>query len=354
MLWLMALPKIGGVPPQRFDIMSGSAVSVAEHLARLASMAQRSLMLWGHSPAATAKLINLSENATYRVDDPSSGEPSILRIHRVGYHSKEAINSELQWMAALRREAGVETPEPIPAEDGSVIQLLRSPDLADPRHAVMFKFMTGSEPAEEGLAEPFVRLGEVSARMHQHAKGWTLPAGFTRHIWDYETSLGSKPHWGRWQDGMGLTPDRVKLLKRLSQAIKRRLERFGMGRERFGLVHADIRLANLLVEGTRTKVIDFDDSGFSWYLYDLGTALSFIEHRPDVPELVAAWLTGYRKVAALSAEDEAEIPTFIMLRRLLLVAWIGSHAETELAQSQGIPFTEGACMLADKYLSKFA
>jgi Ser/Thr protein kinase RdoA (MazF antagonist) len=113
-------------------------------------------------------------------------------------------------------------------------------------------------------------------------------------------------------------------------------------------------LANLLVEGTRTKVIDFDDSGFSWYLYDLGTALSFIEHRPDVPELVAAWLTGYRKVAALSAEDEAEIPTFIMLRRLLLVAWIGSHAETELARSQGVPFTEGACMLADRYLGKFA
>jgi Ser/Thr protein kinase RdoA (MazF antagonist) len=257
-------------------------------------------------------------------------------------------------MAALRRDAGVETPEPIPAGDGSVIQLLRSPDLADPRHAVMFKFMAGSEPAEEGLAEPFVRLGEVSARMHQHAKGWTLPAGFTRHIWDYETSLGSKPHWGRWQDGMGLTPDRVKLLERLSQTIKRRLERFGTGRERFGLVHADIRLANVLVEGIRTKVIDFDDSGFSWYLYDLGTALSFIEHRPDVPELVAAWLTGYRKVAALSAEDEAEIPTFILLRRLLLVAWIGSHAETELAQSQGIPFTEGACMLADKYLGKFA
>ena len=317
-------------------------------------MAQRSLALWGHSPAATAMLINLSENATYRVDDPALAEPTILRIHRVGYHSKEAINSELQWMAALRRDAGVETPEPIPAEDGGVIQLLRSPDLADPRHAVMFKFMIGSEPAEEGLAEPFVRLGEVSARMHQHAKGWTLPSGFTRHIWDYETSLGSKPHWGRWQDGMGLTPDRVKLLERLSQAIKRRLERFGMARERFGLVHADIRLANLLVDGNRTKVIDFDDSGFSWYLYDLGTALSFIEHRPDVPELVAAWLTGYRKVAALAAEDEAEIPTFILLRRLLLVAWIGSHAETELAQSQGVPFTEGACMLADKYLSKFA
>jgi Ser/Thr protein kinase RdoA (MazF antagonist) len=333
--------------------MDGSTIAVAEMLARLARLANGSLSLWGCSPKAQATLINLSENATYRVDDPATGDKTILRVHRVGYHSREGINSELQWMAALRRDAGVETPEPIPARDGQAIQLLRSPELADPRHAVMFKFMTGSEPAEDGLAQPFVRLGEVSARMHRHAKGWKLPPGFTRHTWDYETSLGSKPHWGRWQDGMGLTPERLKLLERLSQTIKRRLERFGMGRDRFGLVHADIRLANLLVEGEATKVIDFDDCGFSWYLYDLGTALSFIEHRPDVPELVAAWLEGYRKVDSLSAEDEAEIPTFILLRRLLLVAWIGSHSETELAQSQGVAFTEGACRLAENYLSRF-
>ena len=57
---------------------------MAELLARLASMAQRSLVLWGHSPAATAKLINLSENATYRVDDPASGGPSIRIVSGSG------------------------------------------------------------------------------------------------------------------------------------------------------------------------------------------------------------------------------------------------------------------------------
>ena len=38
---------------------------------------------------------------------------------------------------------------------------------------------------------------------------------------------------------------------------------------------------------------------------------------------------------------------------LLLVAWIGSHAETDLAQSLGAPYTEGSCELAETYLSKF-
>ncbi|MGH6928611.1 MAG: phosphotransferase enzyme family protein, partial [Dongiaceae bacterium] len=142
-------------------------------------------------------------------------------------------------------------------------------------------------------------------------------------------------------------------LQLLADAIERRLRRYGQGADRFGLIHADLRLANLLLEGPTTKVIDFDDCGFSWYFYDLGTALSFIEHRPDIPQLVDAWVTGYRKVAPLAAAEEAELPTFIMLRRLLLVAWVGSHAETDLAKSLGEPYTEGSCGLAEAYLSKF-
>jgi Ser/Thr protein kinase RdoA (MazF antagonist) len=330
-----------------------TALSHDELLARLGRMAHGAIARYALSPRSSATMINLSENATYRIDDPDSGSATILRIHRVGYHSERAIESELQWMTALRRDTGLETPEPIPARDGTVIQTLVSSELRDPRHAVMFKFMGGREPAEDDLLEPFERLGEVSARMHEHAKGWQLPPGFTRHTWDYETSLGGRPTWGRWQDGMGMIPAHETILGRMSEAIRRRLERYGKPRERFGLTHADIRLANLLVEGEHTRVIDFDDCGFSWYLYDLGTALSFIEHRPDVPDLVESWLRGYHKVVTLSAEERQEIPTFIMLRRLLLVAWIGSHAETDLAKSLGAAYTEGSCRLAETYLSTF-
>jgi hypothetical protein len=42
-----------------------------------------------------------------------------------------------------------------------------------------------------------------------------------------------------------------------------------------------------------------------------------------------------------------------MLRRLLLVAWIGSHAETDLARSMGLPYTEGTMGLCEDYLRKF-
>jgi len=325
-----------------------------DFLTRIGDLASAALPRYGLSPHATATLINHSENATYRIDDPETGLRRILRIHRRGYHDLAAIRSELQWIEALRQQEGVLTALPIPAQDGSLIQELASPALPEPRYAVMFTFLTGHEPPEDNLLAPFERLGTVSAQMHRHSRQWRHPEGFTRQVWDHDGALGERSIWGHWQNGMGMTPAHLQLLGRLSQTLRRRLAAFGTSPQRFGLVHADIRLANLLVEGELTKVIDFDDSGFSWFLYDIGTALSFIEHRPDVPDLVDAWLRGYRKIASLSAEDEAEIPTFIMMRRLLLVAWIGSHHETDLARSMGVPYTDGTCDLAENYLRKFA
>ena len=88
-------------------------------------------------------------------------------------------------------------------------------------------------------------------------------------------------------------------------------------------------------------------------MYDCATALSFLEGREDVPDLIQAWVRGYRSVIDLSEEDEREIPTFVMLRRLLLVAWIGSHSETDLAQSMGLPYTAETVGLCERYLTEF-
>ena len=102
------------------------------------------------------------------------------------------------------------------------------------------------------------------------------------------------------------------------------------------------------------KVIDFDDCGFSWYMYDAATPVSFHEHEPQVPELIEHWKAGYRKVLPLSAEDEAEIPTFLMLRRILLVAWIASHIEAEFPRSLGAGYTDGSLPLCEDYLRRFS
>ena len=98
------------------------------------------------------------------------------------------------------------------------------------------------------------------------------------------------------------------------------------------------------------RVIDFDDCGFGWFLYDAATAVSFFEDRADVPDLMEAWKEGYRRRRELPQADEDELWTFIMMRRMTLFAWMGSHSETELARTEGPGYSVGTCELAERYL----
>jgi Ser/Thr protein kinase RdoA (MazF antagonist) len=328
----------------------GSALSdpKADALDRLA---ERALARYDLPPECSLSLINISENVTYRVDHPATGLRWALRVHRDGYHSRRAIASELAWVRALRESGTVTAPATVRGRDGDPIQTLTLGD-GTSRNVVLSAWESGGEPAANDRAG-FERLGETAARMHAHVRTWRRPPWFERHTWDFETSLGGMPHWGRWRDGMGMTPDIEAVLAETVALIGRRLSAIGKSGLAFGLVHGDMRLANLLMDGSTVKVIDFDDCGFSWYLYDCATTVSFFEHEPDVPELIQAWVRGYRRVGSLSAEEESEIATFVMLRRILLVAWIGSHSETDLARSMGVAYTHGTAPLCAAFQSRF-
>lgn len=300
---------------------------------------QAALPLW--SISGTVRLLTISENATFVVD-----EAVVLRVYRPDYRSRAEIESELAWIAAVQAKGIIETPALIPGCDGQIVQMVEG------RFVVAFAFVQGQEPIpDDDLPAWFEHLGAISARLHAHSRQWQPPAGFYRKTWAFETTLGPSGHWGSWRKCLGLDEAGRDVLARTVAAIEPLVAAYGSGPERFGLVHADLRLANLLVEGDRLTVIDFDDCGFSWFVYDFAASISFIEHLPIIPALQAAWINGYRRVARLSAEDEAMIPVFVMLRRILLTAWIATHSETPTAQALGEGYTRGTVGLAEEFLN---
>jgi Ser/Thr protein kinase RdoA (MazF antagonist) len=322
-------------------------------LARLYGMLRQALPSWSLAPDSELSLLTISENATYRVYDAAADRTLILRVHRPDYHSPDEIASELMWIDALRASGVASTPAPVAGADGSLLYRLH--DGVDSRYVAAFDFVEGRSPdQDDDLVGWFRRLGAISAKLHIHARAWQRPAGFVRKIWNFDTMIGATPHWGRWTAGLGLDDAGRALLTRAVAKIRDCVDRFGMAESRFGLVHADLRLANLLVNGDQLHLIDFDDCGFSWFIYDFAAAVSFFEHEPIIPALMDAWIQGYRSVLPLSAEEAAMIPVFVMVRRIMLVAWIASHSETPTAQELGIPYTEGSLVLADRFLTEFA
>ncbi|HTX10665.1 MAG TPA: phosphotransferase [Solirubrobacteraceae bacterium] len=328
-----------------------------EEQQRIDELARAALEPFGLDPNSTVTLCNVSENHTYRVEEPSSGRGFALRVHRPGYRNVAQIESELVWLDALRDDEVVETPPAVRAPDGRRVISVEVPDLGA-RNVVVFDWLPGTPPdldAGHAAIGQFKTLGSISARMHRHVREWHRPADFARPRWDYDYSIGPLGHWGPWRDGLGIGPEELALLERLEATVAARLERYGQDESRFGLVHADFRLANLLVDGDRVVVIDFDDCGFSWYMYDFATTITFIEEDPRVPEWREAWVEGYRSVADLEPAAEAELETFVMMRRLLIVAWIGSHHMfAPEAAELGVPYTNITCQLAEDYLSTHA
>jgi Ser/Thr protein kinase RdoA (MazF antagonist) len=296
---------------------------------------------------SSVRLFSLSENEIYRIEAPSSGRWA-LRLQRPGYQSKTSLASEIAWLVALRKDGVVATPVPVAGRNGEWIQSVGA------REAVLFEWEEGCEPRiHTDLRQCFLALGAITAQMHRHSQRWERPDGFDRFTWNFEAALGDQARWGRWCDGLGMNQARLDLFSHTVDSIRDRLANYGRGPDRFGLTHCDLRLGNLLLAGREVKVLDFDDCGFGWYMYDAATPLSFYEHLPQVPSLIQHWLEGYRSVSPLSQADEEEIPTFVMLRRLLLIAWIGSHQETVLAQSLGAAYTEQTVPLCSGYLKRF-
>jgi Ser/Thr protein kinase RdoA (MazF antagonist) len=322
-----------------------------EHfLKQLEGGLRAALPAWGVAETAPLALLTISENATYLVEDEAAGRKVIFRVHRPEYHSEAEIRSELAWIGSLSAAGVVVTPRPIPTLDGH--ELMSFSDGETQRYAVAFEYMSGKEPdTSTDLVKWYRTLGEITARLHLHSRQWERPEGFARKLWSFDTIIGPKAHWGDWRHAPGLDARGLEILERTTELLSAQTAAYGYGEDRFGLVHCDMRTANLLVDRDRMAVIDFDDCGLSWFAYDFAASISFMEHETFIPELMAAWLQGYRAVAPLGEEHARALPMFMMLRRMQLTAWIASHAETPTAQAMGEDYTRGTVELAARYLS---
>lgn len=298
-------------------------------------VAVRALASYGTGRDATLTFVKYRENFVFRVDEPAGSYA--LRLHRNGYRTDTEILEELDLVTALRaaglavppvrRTAGGELFCRITDEDGDVHQVDMLEWLPD---AVPFgdvaEAFTGQAAVDPGS---FHALGALMADLHTKVATLRRPSPSARPVWDASGLVGDTAVWGdprlAFLDGAAGQEIVHEAMSRLDGTLRAYGERPGCR----GAIHADFTPENVLVHDGQLTIIDFDDSGDGYYLFDLATAAFFYLPHQRADEVVSALLAGYQSVRPLTSDDLSMWRPMLLARGLTYLAWAAERPGNE-------------------------
>ena len=289
------------------------------------------------------KSINLhlqSENTVFKVEG-LDGNTYALRVHRKGYHDLEELNSEHVWTSSLSN-AGLLVPEAVVTRSGEAYTSVSFLNSSEYRYVGLVKWIEGTilndlilDLEEKDVSDVYESLGKVVAKFHKATIAWEKPKDFKRHSFDVDGFLGDQPFWGRFWEAQNATTREREKLSLIRNNITEILSKLPRDINSFGMIHADLHSQNVLIQGKNLSVIDFDDSGFGWYGFDLAVAiwdrLDFTATGCHFDIAYKSLIRGYIEERPNSKDIIETIPTFLLMRTLMLIRWIEDRPESGYA-----------------------
>jgi Ser/Thr protein kinase RdoA (MazF antagonist) len=298
------------------------------------AVAERALEQWDLG-ATRLEFLSRSENVVFRVDN-DCGETFVLRVHRPGYHTLAELNSEQAWNAALR-SAGISVPHSRRTRAGEYYAIVDVPGTAESRHVSVVDWFEGvtmfdliQAEADGGIqAAHFEQLGHLIARMHNVTEQWKPPAWFERHALDADGLMGPAPFWGPFWESSLFTPSQRRTVLEARTAFHAKLSALEKDSKHYGMIHADLVSANVLINGNELHAIDFDDAGFGWFIFDLVVALVDYADAPHHDAFRDALVAGYRSERNLEDEWVEILPMLYLVRALSVLGWAHERPEVD-------------------------
>lgn len=312
-------------------------------LGRIRRMRQLAFVALKHYGISDARvcLSRQAGNTLFRVwtsDLPDTEAPHdlfeegqyLLRLHQPGYQQPEAIELELAWLAAMRREAHLPVPEPIAALDGRLLLPVSDPAVPGTRNCSVLRWIRGRSVATRFGPRHFQAQGRLMARLHNFSVRWQPPAGLSRRRFDwdglFQNDVGSgMTNAQAW--GLLSSLDR-EAFAFVAERVREVMDDWGQDPDVFGLIHGDLGVdANLLFWHGEPRAIDFDDSGFGYWAFDLAVALDACRDDPAYPLYREALLTGYTEFRSLPQRQIEQLELFLAGLQVYWNLWAtgGTH-----------------------------
>jgi Ser/Thr protein kinase RdoA (MazF antagonist) len=170
------------------------------------------------------------------------------------------------------------------------------------------------------------------ARMHAHAARWQVPPGLTKRHWDWDGFFRTVEGTGMPEDEVwSLLPGQyVEPFRVVTRELRQVMDAWGKGPDAYGLIHADLGVdANLLFWGRplEARAIDFDDSGFGYWMYDLAVSLEHVRDQAAYPQVRDALLGGYAELRTLPQEQLARLELFLQAWYVYVSLWCAAMTQ---------------------------
>jgi len=261
----------------------------------------------------------------------------LLRVHEPGYQEPEAIEMELAWLAAMRREADLPVPEPIATLDGRWLLPVNEPAISGTRNCSLLRWVKGRLVENCFRLHHFRAQGRLMARLHDFSVQWQPPAGLCKRKFDWD---------GLFQNDVGsgmanaeawalLSPLNREAFSFVAERVREVMKDWGEGPDVFGLIHGDLGVdANLLFWHGEPRAIDFDDSGLGYWAFDLAVALDVCRDDPSYPRYREALLNGYAEFRSLPERQAEQVELFLAGLQVYWNLWAtgGTHLYPNLLQ----------------------
>lgn len=307
-------------------------------LPHLMSLAREVQSAWGCT--GDPELLSHRENAVFRA--LRDGEPIALRLHRPGYMTDGEIRSELWWTRQLA-DAGFSVPRPQTTQGGDDVVA------AGDRVATAISWVDGAPLGDVPGPGRSHDLGRMLARLHNLTDAADLPDWFQRHSWDANGLVGETPNWGRFWDHPALDRAGRDLLGAARDRALADLQDHRAAGGDYGLIHADALRENVFATDHGLCLIDFDDSGYGFRMYELAVAISQSFGAADYGAKRDALAAGYGQERALPENWRALFALFAFLRAASSLGW------TEPRMDPGTPrmahYRDRALAAAQQYLA---
>lgn len=248
--------------------------------------------------------------------------------------SEDGLRSQLQWQSALRREAQLPVPEPIPNAEGSLTSYVSVEGVPNPRYCVLLRWVPGRHKVDRLKPAHLSLIGSYAARLHRHAEHYSVSEGFMRPRWDWEwLSDESEQLWSKGE--LVYSTSEMEIFRAAMERIRKDMQALGEGSDVFGIIHRDLHPLNYVFHKRAAYVIDFDVCGWGYYLYDLAVPLvdlDFTQEHYGAPyaRMEAAFLEGYQRERPLPMGYQEYIDTFLAMEMMRYVNMIlGWKAPTQ-------------------------